>query len=81
MPHHHGRHASQLWLCREVAPDFLLGATEADTIIEHVGATIRTDWVEVCDQALMTRAERKSLWQWEFLNPYVFDDQPLVHAR
>jgi serine/threonine-protein kinase HipA len=38
-----GRRASQLWLCREVAPDFLLGAAEADTIIEHVGATIRTD--------------------------------------
>jgi len=71
-----GRRASQLWLCREVAPDFLLGPTEADTIIEHVGATIRTDWDDVCDQALMTRAERNSLWQREFLNPYVFYDQP-----
>jgi serine/threonine-protein kinase HipA len=71
-----GRRASQLWLCREVAPDFLLSATEAHTIIEHVLATIRTDWDEVCDQALLTRAERGSLWQREFLNPYVFYDQP-----
>jgi len=71
-----GRRASQLWLCREVAPDFLLTAAEADTIIEHVVATIRTDWDEVCDQALMTRAERNSLWQREFLNPYVFYDHP-----
>ena len=71
-----GRRASQLWLCREVAPDFLLGASEADTIIERVVATIRTDWSEVCDEALLTRAERDSLWQREFLNPYVFYDQP-----
>lgn len=71
-----GRRASQLWLCREVASDFLLGATEAHTIIERVVATIRTDWAEVCDQALLTRAERDSLWQREFLNPYVFYEQP-----
>lgn len=71
-----GRRSSQLWLCREVASDFLLCPTEADTIIEHVGATIRTDWDEVCDQAPMARAERNSLWQREFLNPHVFYDQP-----
>jgi serine/threonine-protein kinase HipA len=71
-----GRRASQLWLCREVAPDFLLGVTEAQTIIDRVVATIRADWDEVCDQALLTRAERDSLWQREFLNPYVFYDRP-----
>lgn len=71
-----GRRASQLWLCREVAPDFLISAAEANTIIERIVATIRTDWDDVCDQALLTHAERGSLWQREFLNPYVFYDQP-----
>ncbi len=71
-----GRRASQLWLCREVAPNFLLGASEADAIIERVVTTIRADWVEVCDQARLTRVERDSLWEREVLNPYVFYDQP-----
>lgn len=38
--------------------------------------TIRRDWSDVCDQARLTTAERASLWQREFLNPYIFFDQP-----
>lgn len=71
-----GRRHSQLWLCRQVAGDYLLTPAAAQEIIDHVVTTIRRDWSDVCDQARLTTAERASLWQREFLNPYIFFDQP-----
>lgn len=71
-----GRRHSQLWLCRQVATDFLLTPAAAEEIIDNVVNTIRRDWDEVCDEARLTGAERDTLWQREFLNPYVFYDQP-----
>lgn len=71
-----GRRASQLWLCREVAASFHLSAADADQIIDRVISTIRRDWAEVCDQVRLTNAERDTLWKREFLNPYVFYEQP-----
>lgn len=66
-----GASASQLRLCRVVAADFLLSLTEADEIIDHVRTTIETHWDDVCDQALVTAAERRVLMGREFLNPYI----------
>jgi serine/threonine-protein kinase HipA len=71
-----GRRYSQLWLCREVAGDYLLTPADAQEIIDHVVATIRHEWADVCDQARLTTIERASLWQREFLNPYIFYSQP-----
>lgn len=71
-----GRRASQLSLCRQAAALFLLDRAEAEDTIERVVTTIRTDWDDVCDQALLTRTERASLWEREFLNPYIFYDTP-----
>jgi serine/threonine-protein kinase HipA len=71
-----GRRASQLSLCREAAGPFLLDRADAEAIIERVVATIRADWVDVCDEALLTATERASLWEREFLNPYIFYDAP-----
>ena len=66
-----GASASQLRLCRVVAADFLLSLTEANEIIDHVRTTIETHWDGVCDQALVTAAERRVLMGREFLNPYI----------
>lgn len=71
-----GQRSSQLRLCREVAKDFLLSAAEADASIDRVLATIRADWIDVCDQAQLSAVERDSLWGREVLNPYIFYDQP-----
>ena len=68
--------ASQLRLCRQVATEFQLRRAEAEQVIEAVVSTIHQDWDEVCDQARLTQAERDTLWQREFLNPYIFYDQP-----
>lgn len=70
-----GKRTSQLRLCRQAAPDFLLTPADAIDIIDHVIATIRTGWQDACDQALLTRAERAQLMGREVLNPYVFDDE------
>lgn len=71
-----GRRASQLWLCREVAGEFLLTAAQAEQIIDQVGATIHDHWDEVCDQALVTAAERNQLWGREICNSYIFYPEP-----
>lgn len=71
-----GRRHSQLRLCREVAPEFLLDARQADDVIERVVATVHEAWPDVCDAAHLSRAERDGLWGREILNPYVFRDEP-----
>ena len=47
------------------------GLTEADatSIIERIEDTIRTNWEEAADSALLTAADRKLLWGRQFLNP------------
>lgn len=71
-----GERASQLRLCRKVAPDFNLSGVEADGIIDHIVGTIRQAWDEVCDEATLTEAERSTLWRREILNDYIFFDMP-----
>jgi len=70
-----GQKASQLRLCRMVAADFGLAPDEAEAIIAEVIDGIRTHWDEVCDRALLTKAERESMMGREFLNPYAFADE------
>ena len=67
-----GRRASKLSLCREAAHEFGVTGDEAEGIIAEVIAAIRTNWDHVCDQALLTQAERDGLMGREFLNPYAF---------
>lgn len=71
-----GRRASQFWLARAAAPDFLLTEKAGQEIIDHVVDTIRTCWDDACDQARLTLGERAQLLGREILNPYVFWDQP-----
>ncbi len=69
-----GQRASQFRVARAAAPDFLLTAAEAQEVIDHVVETVTGSWDEMCDQALLTRAERAQLWKREFLNEYAFYD-------
>jgi serine/threonine-protein kinase HipA len=59
-----------------VAPEFHLSASDAVDTIDHVVSTIEKYWDDVCDEALLTQAERKSLRGGEFLSPYIFFDEP-----
>ncbi len=69
-----GERASQFRVAQAAAPDFLLTTAEAQEVIDHVVDTITGSWDEVCDQALLTRAERAQLWKRELLNDYAFYD-------
>ncbi len=61
---------SQLTLCLEAAPQFLLGADRARTLINSQLATIRSHWNQVCDDAGLTEVDRAFLWGRQFLNPF-----------
>jgi len=71
-----GLRASQLWLCRKVAPDFNLDPRRADHIIDQVHSAIVDNYDDACDQARLTKEQRKMLWGREFCNAYAFQDTP-----
>ncbi len=56
-----GLRASQLWLCRKVAPDFDLDLRRADHLIEQVRSAIADNYDDACDQARLTKEQRKTL--------------------
>ncbi|MGB8818620.1 MAG: type II toxin-antitoxin system HipA family toxin [Rhizobiaceae bacterium] len=64
------RRLSQLGLCLEAAPQFLLVADRARAIITAQLAAIRSHWDEVCDEAGLTQVDRAFLWGRQFLNPF-----------
>jgi serine/threonine-protein kinase HipA len=61
--------ASEVAGCVERAALYQLSEDEAAAIVDHQIDTITRDWHEVCDQAEMTIAQRRSLWGRQFLNP------------
>ena len=71
---------SQLALCLQVAPQYLLSEGEAKAIILQQVNTIRTHWEAVCDQGALTPVDRAYLWGRQFLNPFAFYDAP-DHVR
>lgn len=71
-----GERCSQLRLCRQASVEFQLAGSEADEIIDHVISTIETGWRDAVDHAELTTAEAASLMGREFLNPYIWYDQP-----
>lgn len=71
-----GERQSQLRLCRQVAVEFKLSAKEADEIIDHVISTIKSNWKDAVDHAELSTDEAKGLMGREFLNPYIWYDQP-----
>ena len=67
---------SQLALCLQVAPQYLLSEEEAKAIILQQVNTIRTHWEAVCDEGALTPVDRAYLWGRQFLNPFAFYDAP-----
>ena len=67
---------SQLSLCLEAAPVFLLDDARARTVIVQQIARIKAHWPAVCDEAQLGEAERAFLWRRQFLNPFAFEGLP-----
>lgn len=63
---------SQLTTCLETAHNFLLSQEDAKEISEHQQSIIETHWHAVCDEARLSKTDRKLLWGRQFLNPYCF---------
>lgn len=71
-----GERHSQLRLCRQVAMEFKVSAKEAEQIIDHVISTIKNNWKDAVDHAELSSNDAKGLMGREFLNPYIWFDQP-----
>ena len=70
------RRLSQLTLCLEAAPQFLLGADRARAIVARQVADIRALWAGVCDEAGLSEVDRAFLWGRQFLNPFALEGWP-----
>jgi serine/threonine-protein kinase HipA len=71
-----GERESQLRLCRKVAASFQLSAQEAEGIINDVVSAIRRSWKDAIKHAGLSTNEAERLMGREFLNPYIFYEQP-----
>ena len=67
------RRMSQLSLCLEAAPVFLLDVARAWSIIAQQIAHIKAYWPAVCDEAQLGETDRAFLWRRQFLNPFAFE--------
>ncbi len=67
---------SQLVLCLQSAPQFLISDREARAIILHQVKTIRAHWENICDEALLPTTERARLNGRQFLNSFAFAGAP-----
>jgi serine/threonine-protein kinase HipA len=67
---------SQLALCLEAAPQFLLSGQKARNIILQQVKTIRTHWDGICDEAKLSATDRALLYGRQFLNPFAFYEAP-----
>jgi serine/threonine-protein kinase HipA len=67
---------SQLALCLQAAPQFLLSDQEARAIILQQVDAIRTHWDDVCEEGALTPVDRAYLWGRQFLNPFAFYGAP-----
>ena len=64
---------SQLKFCLDAAHHFLLSREEAKKISKYVEFVLRDHWDEVCEDALLTKIDKKLLWGRQFLNPFSFE--------
>jgi len=67
---------SQLGVCLQAAPQFLLSNQEALAIILQQVNIIRAHWDGICDEAKLSTADRALLYGRQFLNPFAFYDAP-----
>lgn len=70
---HGDNNLSQLKVCLSAAPGFMLSTRQAQEIIDHQIAQIKTNWEAVCDQAELPKMARQALWGRQFMNPFAFE--------
>ncbi|MDH2343559.1 HipA domain-containing protein [Bradyrhizobium sp. SSUT77] len=70
------RRTSQITVCLQAAPLFLLGLDEATKLIAGQIKVIKTFWKNVCDTAALSEVDRNFLWRRQFLNEFAFVDAP-----
>ncbi len=61
---------SQLKSCVEAANHFLLSDDDARAIFAHLIGTIENNWGAVCEEAELSKVDKKLFWRRQFLNPY-----------
>ena len=61
---------SQLKTCLETAHNFMLSEEEARSIFEKLTAAIELHWEPVCEEAKLSKVDKKLLWRRQFLNPF-----------
>ncbi|ANF59421.1 type II toxin-antitoxin system HipA family toxin [Halotalea alkalilenta] len=72
---------SNLAVCLDAAPKFLLERNEAVEIITHHIETVRARWTSICDEVGLSEVDRKLFWSRMFLNPFVFEGTPKAISR
>ena len=70
------RRQSQIALCIEAAPVFLLSARDAEAISARQIAIIRDQWDATCKEARLSPVDKKLFWRRQFLNPYALEGAP-----
>lgn len=68
--------ASQIAICLNAAPQFLLSNNQAFSIAQHQVKTIRNRWTAICIEAKLSDVDRNFLWRRQFLNQYAFINAP-----
>jgi serine/threonine-protein kinase HipA len=74
---------SRLTTCLEAAPNFLLDTRAAEDLIADQIERLHAAWLEVAEEAALTKIDRAVLAGRAFLNPFVFEGAPprLSRAR
>lgn len=70
------RRLSQLSLCLDAAPNFLISRDDATAIAAGQITTIKQEWQTVCDEAALSTVDRDLFWRRQFLNPFAFEGAP-----
>lgn len=71
-----GDRRSQLSVCIDAAPQFLLNRAQAVSIINNQVRVISAEWNKLCDEAALSAIDRAFLRRRQFLNPFAFFDAP-----
>ena len=64
---------SQLAGCISRCSEYHLEPAQARAIVDRQVETIRENWDEVCDDAGLTKGERDTMFEGQFLNPFAFE--------
>ncbi|MDH5378199.1 MAG: type II toxin-antitoxin system HipA family toxin [Gammaproteobacteria bacterium] len=72
---HGNSNLSHLKTCLAAAHNFHLSEEDAHKIFKQQKEVIECKWDSVCDEAELSKIDRKLLWGRQFLNPYSIEDE------